>query len=60
VPGVAGGSRLFRLLIVPGTTLSWPLVLARSVQTLQRGHDKLFGARGLAIIVLMAVANHDF
>jgi hypothetical protein len=51
---------LFRLLIVPGTTLSWPLVLARSVQTLRRGHDKLFGARGLAIIVLMAVANHDF
>jgi hypothetical protein len=36
VPSAAGGSPLFRLLIVPGSTLLWPLVLARSVQTLRR------------------------
>ena len=29
-----GGSLLFRLLIVPGATLLWPLVLLRSVRAL--------------------------
>lgn len=35
-PSAKGGSILFRLLIVPGATLLWPLILVRSVRVLRR------------------------
>jgi hypothetical protein len=35
-PSARGGSLLFRLLIVPGATLLWPLVLLRSVRAQAR------------------------
>ncbi len=34
VPSARGGSLLFRLLILPGAALLWPLVLVRSVRAL--------------------------
>lgn len=34
VPSARGGSPLFRVLILPGATLLWPLVLVRSVRAL--------------------------
>ncbi len=35
-PSARGGSILFRLAILPGAALLWPLVLARSVRALVR------------------------
>ena len=35
-PSARGGSILFRLLIVPGATLLWPLILVRSLRALRR------------------------
>ena len=35
-PSAAGGSLLFRVLILPGATLLWPLVAVRSVRSLRR------------------------
>lgn len=34
VPSAKGGSFLFRLLVLPGATLLWPLVLVRSVRAI--------------------------
>jgi hypothetical protein len=34
-PSAAGGSALFRLLILPGATLLWPLILVRTVRVLR-------------------------
>jgi hypothetical protein len=34
-PSAQGGSLLFRLLIVPGATLLWPLIVVRSVRVLR-------------------------
>lgn len=34
VPSAKGGSILFRLLILPGAAMLWPLVLVRSVRAL--------------------------
>ena len=36
VPTAKGGSILFRVLIMPGATLLWPLVLVRTVLALAR------------------------
>jgi hypothetical protein len=35
-PSAKGGSLLFRLLIVPGATLLWPLIVARSLRVLRK------------------------
>lgn len=35
VPSARGGSLLFRLLILPGAALLWPLVLVRSARALR-------------------------
>jgi hypothetical protein len=35
-PSARGGSILFRLLIVPGATLLWPLIVVRSLRVLRR------------------------
>ncbi|HKU43028.1 MAG TPA: hypothetical protein VJR89_32940 [Polyangiales bacterium] len=35
-PSASGGSILFRLLIVPGATLLWPLIVVRSLRALRR------------------------
>jgi hypothetical protein len=34
-PSAQGGSLLFRLLIVPGATLLWPLIVVRSLRALR-------------------------
>ena len=39
-PSARGGSVLFRLLIVPGATLLWPLVVVRMVRALARPAPK--------------------
>jgi hypothetical protein len=35
-PSAQGGSLLFRLLIVPGATLLWPVIVVRSLRALRR------------------------
>jgi hypothetical protein len=35
-PSAQGGSLLFRLLIIPGATLLWPLIVTRSLRALRR------------------------
>lgn len=40
VPSARGGSLLFRLLILPGAALLWPLVVARTVRALMRPAPK--------------------
>jgi hypothetical protein len=35
-PSAVGASPMFRLMIVPGATLLWPLVLWRSLRALRR------------------------
>lgn len=35
-PSARGGSLLFRLIIVPGATLLWPLIALRAIRVLSR------------------------
>jgi hypothetical protein len=39
-PTARGGSPLFRLLILPGATLLWPLVVVRTIRALMRPAPK--------------------
>ena len=39
-PSARGGSILFRIVIVPGATLLWPLIVQRSVRALSRARGR--------------------